>query len=420
MFGKSRQQDVLIVGAGPVGLAAAAALRQQDAHVRIVDEQWRTATHSYGLVLHPQTIELLTKLGLGAGLEKYGRKISKIAFYANHDRRAELDLGKLEVAHPYLLVMRQSMLENLLEDQLGKLGTKVEWNHRVTQITDADGPVVATVDKLEKVGAGYAVENPAMVIQSSAPVESQYVLGADGYRSVVRHMLGAEYDSVGAPLYYAVFEFECSLNVPDEVRIVIRDDDTNVLWPLPDNYCRWSFQLPSTPDDARREKSRLMIQLGSESFPARPREELLDYIDNRAPWFNANPGDINWSMTVRFEQRLVSTFGHKRCWLAGDAAHLAGPVGGQSMNVGIREAVDLAGRMIEITRRSAPRSMLSEYETDRLAEWRALFGAAGDPKSQAGTDSWVEANRKRLLPCIPASGDALRDLLGQLKLAPSW
>ena len=121
-------------------------------------------------------------------------------------------------------------------------------------------------------------------------------------------------------------------------------------------------------------------------------------------------------MVVRFERRLAATFGSHHIWLAGDAAHLAGPVGVQSMNIGLREAVDLAGTMHDLLRDGASQEQLNDYNAKRLAEWRLMLGSGGSLKPKEKTDPWVSGIADRLLPCLPASGDDLIRLAQQLHL----
>ena len=112
--------------------------------------------------------------------------------------------------------------------------------------------------------------------------------------------------------------------------------------------------------------------------------------------------------------------GAGRGWLVGDAAHQAGPIGMQSVNIGLREAVDLAGRLRRILREGAAQGLLGDYETERRNEWQALLGGNRSVKAGNGASAWVKAQRGRLLPCVPASGAELKTLLGQLGLEPTW
>src|SRR6476659_1651751 len=126
--------EVLVVGAGPVGLVAALFLQQRGVRVTIVDMHQRTTQHSYALAIHPRTLRVLDEAGLSEGLIRAGRKLTTIAYYDGRDRRAEIDYSALSAKHPYLLVVRQSLLERAAEDALGRNKLKVLWAHRLQSL----------------------------------------------------------------------------------------------------------------------------------------------------------------------------------------------------------------------------------------------------------------------------------------------
>src|SRR5262245_63583330 len=112
--------EVLVVGAGPVGLVAALFLQQHGVRVEIVDSHQRTTQHSYALAIHPRTLRILDEAGLSEELIAAGRKLTKVAYYDGRQRRAEIDYSVLPARHPYLLVVRQSVLERTVEEALQK------------------------------------------------------------------------------------------------------------------------------------------------------------------------------------------------------------------------------------------------------------------------------------------------------------
>jgi len=166
---------------------------------------------------------------------------------------------------------------------------------------------------------------------------------------------------------------------------------------------------------SKRPKDRRISQ--ETSYP-----EVLDaahlrvFIAQRAPWFVGSVDDLTWRTVVRFEKRLASAYGQGRMWLAGDAAHLTGPVGVQSMNVGLHEIHDLAGRAAKLLRTQGSVKDLESYNSRWEAEWRMLHGLSGGLKPHSDTDPWVARNASQLLSCLPAHGVELGKLAGQLKL----
>ena len=413
-----RDTDALIVGAGPVGLFAALSLAQAGAKVEIVDREWRTAAHAYALALHPSSLELLDKFGLAQPVVARGRRIDRIAFYEGADRRAELSLATLPGAYPYVVVLPQSELEDLLVAALHERRVEVAWSHRVAELVEEEAAVGATIERLGKASTGYAAATTEWAVEKVLRTRAAYVVGADGHDSVVRRTLGIDYVGLGEPSLYAVFEFTADREVEPELRVVLEPGRTSVLWPLPGRRARWSFAI----DDSgarlgRRSKERLAVQIGGRSFPHLDEDALPRLAAERAPWFDARVVDVDWSLLVRFQGRLASRFGRGRLWLAGDAAHMTGPVGVHSMNVGLAEAHEVGMAISQILRGQESGDVLEIYGRERLLEWRRLVD--GEVAARAGSDAgrWLRADASRILSCIPASGPDLEHLAAQLTMS---
>ena len=196
------------------------------------------------------------------------------------------------------------------------------------------------------------------------------------------------------------------------------DRATDVVWPLPDNHCRWSFELlDDEAPAATRTKNRIPMDIGGSRFPRLDEERLQQLITERAAWFNGRISQIFWRIMVRFEKRLATSFGRDRIWLAGDAGHLTGPAGMQSMNVGLPEARQLADAVTNCLRNGGEQTLLNEYGAQREAEWKFLLGMSGGFVSDSQTDPWIAQCRQRLLACLPASGRDLTALGQQVGLA---
>jgi 2-polyprenyl-6-methoxyphenol hydroxylase-like FAD-dependent oxidoreductase len=389
--------EVLVVGAGPVGLVAALFLQQYSVRVEIVDMHQRTTQHSYALAIHPRTLRILDEAGVSEALIAAGRKVTKVAYYEGKERRAEIDYSGLASTHPYLLVIRQSLLERAVEEALHRNALKVLWGHRL-QSLDLDGATLrAEVAKLDQVATGYPVARTEWVVARSETVRPHYVIGADGYDSAVRRMAGIEMEEHGEGEIFSVYEIEATGPLPADVRVILDPDLTSVYWPLEEGRCRWGFQI----QDAAAHQASM--------------DRLEQLIAARAPWFTARPTQIYWSTLGLFERRLTRSFGHGGVWLAGDAAHQAAPVGVHSMNSGLVEARELAARMARI-RAGAPPSLLEEFATETHEGWQSLLNAGGTVRALPDAEPWVRQTAARIVACIPASGDDLEPLLEQIGL----
>ena len=390
--------EVLVVGAGPVGLAATLFLQQHGVGVQVIDVHQHTTRQSYALAIHPRTLRILEEAGLSAGLIRAGRKLTKVAYYEGRERRAEIDYSRLASTHPYLLVVRQSLLETAAEEALHQKKLKVRWGRRLQALTIDGATLSAEVAKLEEVNAGYAVSGNEWVVAGSETIRPAYLIGADGYDSTVRRMAGIDMTTHGEGKVFSVYEIEATGELPAEVRVILDPDLTSVYWPLEEGRCRWGFQIPD----------------GSGHAPTM--ERLAQLTAARAPWWTARPTQIYWSTVALFESRLARSLGKGSVWLAGDAAHQAAPVGVHSMNSGLAEARELASRMMRILRAGGTASLLEEFATDTHKEWQRLLGTDQEVRALPGADPWVRQNRSRILACVPASGDDLEPLLGQLRL----
>jgi 2-polyprenyl-6-methoxyphenol hydroxylase-like FAD-dependent oxidoreductase len=412
----ARRTDVLVVGAGPTGLVAALSLAEAGLSVQVIDEEWRPAGHSYALALHARSLSLLDGLGLGQAALSQGRRLEALTLMAGDEPRATLRPGTPDGRFPFLLSLPQNALETLLADALRGKGVEVLWSHRLASLESHGDTVEATVHRLEKESAGYAVAHTEWTIAETLKVHAAFVVGADGHRSLVRRALGIPFEEAGPSQAFAIFE----CNAPfagDEQRLVLREDSVNVLWPLPNGRARWSMEVAAPEVSATdRFKGRLSTRLGERFFPQLDEARTRALLGERAPWFASRAGDVGWSVEVRFERRLAGSFGRGRVWLAGDAAHLTGPAGMQSMNAGLAEAHELASSIARVREGEAGLDRLDAYGRERLAEWSFLLGRRGRLRPVVAASEFVARNVARLLPCLPAIGEDLPPLAAQLGL----
>jgi 2-polyprenyl-6-methoxyphenol hydroxylase-like FAD-dependent oxidoreductase len=392
-----KKTDVVVVGAGPVGQLTALRLAEAGVDVTIIDKHWRTGAHSYALGLHSATLRLLDEVGVLDEIRKLGHPIHRVGFYEGGTKRCEMSPAKeLDADYPFVLVLPQNVLESALEKQLRARRVEVLWNHRLEALLESD--LTTEVAKLDRVACGYPIAQMEWVVVKKFRTKSSFVVGADGYHSVIRDRLGIGLENVGRPKIFSVFEFDSPEEPDDEVRVVFDDYSTNVLWPMKDGRCRWSFQ----------------IQDVHQHEPAR--EYLNARIRERAPWFPEVSGPIHWTSAVVFAQRLASSFGRGRVWLAGDAAHLTSPVGVQSMNEGLAEGRSLADHISAVLKGEATVDSLEEYSTQHHERWRFLLGLDRPLEATNGALEWVKYHASRIRSSVPATGQDLKTLLAQIGL----
>jgi len=410
--------EVLVVGAGPVGMFTALQLAGSGVAVQLIDQESRTAGRSYACALHPRTLQLLDEAGLAREAIQRGQRIDTVAFYEGAHRRAEVKLSSLPAEFPFVLVLEQSTLEDLLEKKLQERGgVKVHWNHRLADLVMRDGAAVAGIEVMALTGKGYIVPDFELEVKKAVSARADFVVGADGQNSAVRQRLGIACEETGEPELFTVYELETEAELPPEMRIVLHGQTVSVLWPLGKKKCRWSFQWSQADAPADfPQKDRNRFTVAESPGEEDSRHQLQQLLGARAPWFQAGIRNVGWGADIQFAHRLARQFGRERAWLAGDAAHQTGPVGMQSMNLGMREGADLAARLRRILREKGSPDLLEGYSREHRTEWEQLLGLKGGPKAGAAAGAWVRERCGKALSCLPASAGDLSLLLRQLGL----
>jgi 3-(3-hydroxy-phenyl)propionate hydroxylase len=254
------------------------------------------------------------------------------------------------------------------------------------------------------------------IVQKRFAIEAPYVIGADGPDSTARSCMNIEFQFQDKPASFLVYEFETEHPVENEARIVMGPNSTDALWPLSATRCRWTFEMLPVAEAAEFPQKERDAFVFTECDTD---ENILTYARQatriRAPWFRSGVKEVIWRAPVDFVRHMVTSFGHAGCWLAGDAAHQTMPFTSQSMNAGLHEAKVLTDAIRKILHQDASTSLLDAYGRQTHDAWTQLL----DPKSLkagSGVDPWIAQNIKRLLPCLPATGEDLERVAQQLHL----
>ena len=393
-----------------MGMTTALLLAEQGVKARVIDAAGGTAAHSYACALHSRSLELLDRLGVFKDVLNWGLCIHRIAFYEGPTRQAGIDLSALDAKFPFIMVVPQNALEWILERTLNRHAKiKVHWHHRLSGLQMFDNAVVATIDEL-KPGRG---NRPAVL--NTTDVQYPFVVGADGHYSMVRRCLGVDYEEAGGAETYVIFEFATDAELDPEMSIVLDDATANVFWPIAKRRCRWTFQTALPKADIALlggfpEKERAVAKIRG---LRQAEQRLKQLIRERAPWFAPKVKKLIWAKEVRFERRLAGEFSTGRCWLAGDAAHQTSPIGVQSLNVGLREAEELAPVLKSRFCGESSAMECARWNESWRKEWLQLLGLRN--LASANANEWVQRRLLKIPPCLPAAGRQLTEMLGQIK-----
>jgi 2-polyprenyl-6-methoxyphenol hydroxylase-like FAD-dependent oxidoreductase len=384
-----RKTQVLVVGAGPVGLLAALRLRQRGIDVVVVDENERNTAKSFAVVVHARTLGMLGDLGLFEPFVWQGQSFKRIVVFSGGERRAILDVPAGGELADGGLTLPQNVLRNALELALQKDGVYVEYLHRLSTLRQGDTRVRAEVTRREPVSAPLSSQGRFEWRDvEKLSLDAEYVIGTDGRSSAVRKALGIGLREAAPPQIFGFFDVPHEPPAGQSVELVI-GPETSAMYPLHGGITRYSFELaaqPTKPLDA---------------------EKLRELRLARMPWHAAGHDSVEWSGVHTFERALAERFGQERVWLAGDAAHTTSPLGAQSLNVGLREARELANTIADCIATGDRQRLSTGYDVQRELEWRKLLSLAGKPSLSASTPAWTKQHLRELVACLPATGDEL-------------
>ncbi|MDV9191269.1 FAD-dependent monooxygenase [Streptomyces sp. SR27] len=356
--------DVLIVGAGPVGLSAAGELRRHGVHCRIVDLSPARPPYAKAVGIQPRTLELWDRMGLVRAVLEAAVPLRGQLTYVDGRETSRLEL-ELPPEVPYgFAALPQYETERLLEEYLAGLGTVVERGTGLVSFTqDRDG-VTARL----RAASGAAEE-----------VRVRYLVGCDGAHSLVRKTLGLSYEGGAFPESYMLGDVVADWDLPDGyvVRSVRRAADGStgdvlVCVPLPGaGRYRMSMRVPSAP--AAPAPAPDGVAHGLDGGDGPDLDGLQAVVDRLSPR-PARLSGLRWSSVFRVSHRIVDRYGVGRVFVAGDAAHIHPPTGAQGMNTGVQDAVNLGWKLALVVRGEAGPGLLGSYDAERRPVGEEVVG----------------------------------------------
>lgn len=332
-----KNPEVLIVGAGPTGLVLALWLTHLGVRLRIIDKTAGPGTTSRALAVQARILEQYDQLGLADAIVARGLKMSTANLWIAGKTVSQIrfgdDMGTGLTRFPYALIFPQDEHEKFLIEQLRKVDIEVERNTALTEFIDNGSQVRAVLRQPDG---------------SEENCEVAYVAGCDGAHSRVREILDMGFPGgTYAHLFY-VADVEASGPMMDhKLHVAIDEADFVAVFPL---RAPGRARLIGTAQRQDGDAKDLTWEDVSKSILERTRISVER---------------VNWFSTYRVHHRVARHFGHGRAFLLGDAAHIHSPVGGQGMNTGIGDAINLAWKLAALLFGAAHQSVLKSYEQER-------------------------------------------------------
>ena len=303
--------DVLVVGAGPSGLTLAAALVARGVRVCVIDAQAEGANTSRAAVVHARTLEVLESLDVAQRLVARGIPARRFTIRDRDRVLMPITFDDLPTRYPYTLMVSQAVTESVLLERFIELGGRVMRPRKLVGLQQDTTGATVTLD-------------------DGAELRAQYVVGADGMHSTVRERSGIGFTGAAYGESFVLADVRVTGGVPsDEVILYFSPAGMVVVAPLPDGVHR----IVATVDSAPEQPDIAFVQA------------LLDSRGPKAA--RAVVREVVWGSRFRVHHRIADVYRSCRVLLAGDAAHVHSPAGGQGMNAGILDAVTLAGALTQ-------------------------------------------------------------------------
>ncbi|NGN93558.1 NAD(P)-binding protein [Nocardioides sp. KC13] len=320
--------DVLVAGAGPTGLAVAATLAAAGVDVTVIDNQASGDNTSRAAVVHARTLEVLADLGVSERLVAEGIEAPRFTIRDRDKVLVPIRFDGLPTDYPYALMVSQAVTERVLLERLTELGGHVRRPLTLVDLVqDGTGVTATTEDGTE--------------------IRARYLVGADGMHSTVRDRAGIGFPGGKYAESFSLADVRIEGDLPhDEVILYFSPEGTLVSAPLPDGSFRFVAPVPEAPEEPDVAYVQgLLDRRGSLKSPVRVTE-------------------VVWGSRFRVHHRVAVAYRAGRVLIAGDAAHVHSPAGGQGMNTGLQDAVVLADALVA-TITGGDEATLDDYASRR-------------------------------------------------------
>ena len=376
--------DVLIVGAGPTGLVLGNWLARLGVRFRIVDKAAEPGTTSRALAVHARTLELYRQLDLADAVIANGHKVPAFSLWVRGKSEARVsfaDIAQDLTPYPFVKMFPQDEHEKLLIERLQTFGVAVERPTELIGFSEAGDRIIAQL------------RTP----KGEETCEADYIAGCDGARSIVRQTMATGFPGGTYHQIFYVADAEASgPSVNGDVNVDLDEADFLAVFPL--TGAGRVRLIGTVRDDRCKNAETLRFQ----DVSGRAIEHLKIQVNK-----------VNWFSTYHVHHRVADHFRKGRAFVLGDAAHIHSPAGGQGMNTGIGDAINLAWKLAEVLQGRATDNILDSYETERIAFARKLVKTTDQVFTLATAEGRLaDIVRTRIVPLVVPTAtriDALRE-----------
>lgn len=331
------EEKILIVGAGPTGLVLALWLTKLGIPLRIIDKNSGPGETSRAMAVHARTLEFYQQIGIAHEVVSNGIIIEKIKLRKNDYEAASIYLGSIGKnlsPFPFVLSFPQDEHEKLLIKHLQLAGVEVERNTELISLSQDNEKVTAILKKNNQIET----------------VMTSFLFGCDGARSTVRNSLNINFTGgTYSQLYYVADLIAKGEIENNAIQLFLNRNEFSIVFPI------------------RTSGSLRLIGIVPKEYENKKNIQFTDIKSTESKKTKLSISKINWFSTYHSHHRVAEHFKNGRVFLLGDSGHIHSPVGGQGMNTGIGDAVNLAWKIAYVLKKQAPISLLNSYEPERIA-----------------------------------------------------
>ena len=359
--------DVLIIGAGPVGLFLANECARRGLRWRLVEARSGQSEHSKALAIFPRTLEVFDMAGIAAPFLEAANRVTWVAVVARNRHLARIRFVPQETPYPFVAMVPQDVTERLLLAELRRNGGAVEYDTTFVSAVEHDGYVSAVLD------------------QKGKPIEltAAFVVGCDGAHSAVRHVLNLSFEGAQYEALFMLADVETNEALPaDEMQLCPSEFGPLAIFPMSKTRRR----IVATVDQPEGDVPSL--------------EAVRRTLEQRAP-AAVEARSMRWSSYFRIHHRQVGRLRVGRMFIAGDAAHIHSPFGGQGMNTGLQDVWNLAWKLALAVRGHGNEELLDSYTAERRPVIKSVIETTHRLTRVMGTPSKLaQALRDTIIPVV--------------------